>query len=63
VIGLGGAIGLGFEAIILTFIFIKARKKGDREPEYSLRLSKPAVYLMVLLFIAGALLKLFLDAG
>lgn len=53
VIGLIGAVAGGFEGIITTLIYIKAKKMGDRQPEYSLKMKKVYVWAMVLLFALG----------
>jgi tyrosine-specific transport protein len=53
VIGLVGAVAGGFEGIMTTLIYIKAKKMGDRQPEYSLKLNKIFVFGMVLLFALG----------
>lgn len=53
VIGLIGAVAGGFEGIITTVIYIKAKKMGDRRPEYSLKLNKIFVFGMIFLFAMG----------
>jgi hypothetical protein len=40
--------------VILIFMYASARKHGDRMPEYSIRLPMPLLYLMMLIFAAGA---------
>ena len=54
IIGLVGGVAVSIEMIILIFLYAKARKNGDRVPEYSIRLPTPLLYLMMLLFAAGA---------
>ena len=54
IIGLVGGVAVGIEMIVLVFLYSKARKAGDRMPEYSFRLPMPVLYLMMLLFAAGA---------
>ena len=63
VIGLGGAVALGFEAIVIIYIYLKAKKKGNRVPESRLSMPHWILYGMMLLFALGAILKLFLDVG
>jgi len=53
VIGLIGAVAGGFEGIMTTLIYIKAKRMGDRQPEYSLKLNKIFVFGMILLFALG----------
>ncbi|MBI2670010.1 MAG: hypothetical protein HYX20_02625 [Candidatus Yanofskybacteria bacterium] len=54
IIGLVGGVAVSIEMIILIFLYAKARKNGDRVPEYSIRVPTPVLYLMMLLFAAGA---------
>jgi tyrosine-specific transport protein len=53
VIGLIGAVAGGFEGIMTILIYIKAKKMGDRQPEYSLKLNKIFIWGFVLLFALG----------
>ncbi len=53
VISLAGAVGVGLEAFILVFIYIKAKTHGDRIPEYSLRIPVWVLYFLILVFIGG----------
>lgn len=54
IIGLVGGLAISIEMIILIFVYASARKHGDRMPEYSIRLPMPVLYLMMLIFAAGA---------
>ena len=54
IIGLVGGVAVSIEMIILIFLYAKARKNGDRVPEYSIRIPTPVLYLMMALFAAGA---------
>lgn len=54
VIGLVGGVAVSIEMVILIFLYAKARQNGDRMPEYSIRLPLPVLYLLMLLFAAGA---------
>lgn len=53
VISLAGAVAVGLEAAILIFIFIKAKSKGDRIPEYSMSLPAWLLYLIAAVFLGG----------
>lgn len=59
VIGLAGAVGIGLEAFVLIFMYIKAKSHGDRIPEYSLRIPAWALYLLALIFVGGVVYTLF----
>ncbi|MDP3954573.1 MAG: aromatic amino acid transport family protein [bacterium] len=58
IIGLVGAIGISIDIIIIVFAFMAARKKGDREPEYSLKIPHWLLYLLVAIFAVGAVYAL-----
>jgi len=53
VIGLIGAIAGGFEGIMTILIYLKAKRMGDRQPEYSLKLNKIFVFGLIFLFALG----------
>ncbi|OGN02381.1 MAG: hypothetical protein A2655_01455 [Candidatus Yanofskybacteria bacterium RIFCSPHIGHO2_01_FULL_43_42] len=60
VIGLAGSLAVGLILIILIFIYIAAKSKGDRAPEYSLNIPKWLLYSMAALFAAGIVYVLVL---
>ncbi len=60
IISLAGAVAIGLEGIILVFVFIKAKSKGNRVPEYSLEFPKFVYYLIIFLFTAGVIYSLFI---
>ncbi len=60
IISLAGSVAIGLEGIVLTFVYIKAKSKGDRVPEYSLELPKFIYYLLIFMFGAGIVYALFI---
>lgn len=58
VIGLAGAVALGLEMAVLALVYIKAKKYGDRTPEYSLKIPSFMAIFLVILFIAGLIYTL-----
>ncbi len=54
---LGAAVGL-IEGIALVLIYKKARKLGDRAPEYSLKTPKFLIYLIIFILVIGTLTQL-----
>lgn len=58
IIGLVGGVAVSIETIVLIFLYAKARKGGDRMPEYSIRLPTLILYLMMLIFAAGTVYTL-----
>lgn len=58
-ITLVGAVAGGIDGMLILWIYFKARKKGDREPEYSLHIPKTLAYLMGFVFTAGLVNELY----
>jgi len=61
VIGLAGTIIGAIEGILIILIFQKAKTLGNREPEYSLRVPTPFLYVLILVFILGGIFHFFLS--
>ncbi|MFH1318623.1 MAG: aromatic amino acid transport family protein [Candidatus Omnitrophota bacterium] len=55
IIGLVGIIVGTIQGILIILIFRKAKKLGDRKPEYSLNIPRFVLYLLIAIFIVGAL--------
>ncbi len=53
VISLAGAVGVGLEAFVLIFLYMKAKTHGDRVPEYSLSIPAWILYLIAFIFLGG----------
>ena len=53
VISLAGAVAVGLEAFVLIFVFMKAKTKGDRVPEYSIFIPAWLLYLIGAVFLGG----------
>jgi len=60
IISLAGSVAIGLEGIVLTFVYIKSKSKGNRVPEYSLELPKFIYYLLIFMFGAGIVYALFI---
>ena len=58
IIGLVGGLALSVEGIFLLFLYMKARKKGDRVPEYSIRIPRPVIYFLICIFAFAAIYTL-----
>jgi tyrosine-specific transport protein len=59
VVGFAGTILGTIEGIIILFLFKKAKKLGDRTPEYSLNIPNYLIYIMMAIFILGMFFQLF----
>lgn len=57
-ISLAGGVMGGLEAILIISLWAKARKKGEREPEYSVKLKPSLKYLLALVFLVGIIYEL-----
>src|SRR3989344_2897624 len=54
VISLAGSVAIGIAGIILVVIYKRAKKTGEREPEYSLKLPAWFLNFVAVLFALGA---------
>ena len=59
VVGFAGTILGTIEGIIILLIFKKARKLGDRNPEYSLNIPNYFIYLIMVILLLGMSFELF----
>jgi len=55
IIGLLGALASGFDGILTILIYFKAKKAGDRQPEYQIKTGVFWGWLLVFLFSLGIL--------
>lgn len=58
VLSLVGGLALSIEGIFLLFLYMKARKYGDRIPEYSINIPRGIIYLLIVVFAAAAVYTL-----
>ncbi len=56
---LSGAISGGITGILVLFMLINAKKKGDRKPEYEIKLNSWLITFLTIFFILGMLYVLF----
>ncbi|MBI2674320.1 MAG: amino acid permease [Candidatus Yanofskybacteria bacterium] len=59
VISLAGSLAIGLILLVLIFMYMAAKTKGDRKPEYNLSIPKWFLYSMAALFLAGVIYVLF----
>ncbi len=58
VISFAGGILSGIQGVALIASYYRARKTGDREPEFSFNLAKPIAYLICAIFVFGIVYQL-----
>jgi tyrosine-specific transport protein len=63
VIAFTGAVLSGLEGILITLIWLKAKKLGKRTPEYILKISNLVVGLITVIFVFGIIYKLIYGEG
>lgn len=56
-----GAVTMGIDSIIIFLTFLKARQQGKREPEFKLGLPSFIVYILIAIFLIGAIIGLKLQ--
>lgn len=61
VIGFTGAIAGGIDGILIMLAYWKAKKKGDRKPEYSLSISKTLTAMLIIMFALGIIYQLWVS--
>ena len=55
VIGLIGSLAGGLEGIIIILLYWRAKRQGDRRPEYSLNLPDIFFWALIALFALGVI--------
>jgi amino acid permease len=61
IISLAGGVALAIEQILVVFLYAKAKRKGERIPEYSLNIPAWLLYILITLFSAGIIYFLFIQ--
>jgi|TARA_Y100000310_G_scaffold343232_1_gene449904 tyrosine-specific transport protein len=59
ILGIGGAISGGITGILILLMNIKAKKKGNRKPEFSIPINWLIIGILSLVFTLGVLAELF----
>ncbi len=54
ILNIVGSIFCSIQLILVLFMLESAKKNGNRKPEYSMYISKPLIYLIIVLVIVGA---------
>lgn len=63
VIGITGGIAMSLEGILLVLIFNRAKKLGNRKPEYTIRKSTVLNIVLITLFILGMIYTILNSIG
>jgi len=53
-IGIAGVVAGGLEGILIVLMAFRAKKFGNRKPEYSVKLNKTLAVLIIAIFVLGA---------
>lgn len=61
ILSLGGVISGGFIVTLILFMFVKAKKNGNRKPEYNLKIPKFILWIIGLIFIGELIYELFIS--
>lgn len=59
VISLVGAVAIGVQSVVLIFIYRRAQMRGERAPEFTVRIPWLLLYALVPVFLAGVIYTLF----
>jgi len=60
-LGITGAIAGGLDGILLVLAYWKAKKKGDRKPEYSVRFHRIPGVIVIIMFSMGLVTQNYLN--
>jgi amino acid permease len=60
IIGFSGAVFSGFEAFLVIWIYTRARRLGERQPEYAMRLPVAFLAVMGVIFLLGMIYEISL---
>ncbi len=52
-IGIAGGLSIGIEGILLVFMHARAIKKGERKPEFKIKIPKIFAAIIILIFLTG----------
>jgi len=58
VLGIGGTIAGGLTAILILLMVEKAKKKGERKPEYEIPIPRILKWILIAIFVIGALAEI-----
>jgi len=58
ILGLAGVISGGLAGILILLMNYKAKKSGNRKPEYTLRINNWVIFILSLIFVIGVVLEL-----
>ncbi|MFC1686923.1 hypothetical protein ACFL0E_01030, partial [Nanoarchaeota archaeon] len=59
VIGTAGAIAGGIDGILIVLAYWRAKKLGNRKPEYSLNIPRMLSYVIIFMFALGVLYQIW----
>lgn len=59
ILSMGGVVSGGLIAIMVLQMVRKAKKEGDRKPEYSIPVNLVIIFLLTLLFLSGIIMEIF----
>jgi amino acid permease len=62
-LGIVGSVAAGADGILMILIYLKAKKKGDRQPEYNLGPSKILGYALIGMFLLGMIYQFIYISG
>jgi len=58
ILGMSGVIAGGISAVIILIMNYKAKKIGDRKPEYKIKINKYIIIALSIIFLIGAIIEL-----
>lgn len=62
IIGFTGAVAGGIDGILILSAYWKAKKYGDRKPEYSISIGRTITFILIVMFLLGIIYQLWQTA-
>jgi len=59
ILGIAGIVSGGLTGILILLMNYKAKKEGNRKPEYQMKINKLIIFLLSLVFIVAVVLEIF----
>ena len=59
VLGIGGVVAAGLTGVLILLMNLNAKKKGNRNPEFSVPINWLIIGILSLIFILGVFVELF----
>ena len=60
ILSIGGVVSGGLAAVLILLMIKKAKKKGNRKPEYSMPVNWFVIWFLILIFVLGVVREIWM---